>query len=106
MRNTLISIFDNVKDPRKIDKCLYELGDLLAVAFLTYISNLEDYSDMAIFAATRARDFGLFPYTDRSSPSPMDFSIASIDDMSREGVSRSAPLSASFMAASVVALGS
>lgn len=38
MRNMLIKIFDGVKDPRKIDQCTYELGDLLAVAFLTYLT--------------------------------------------------------------------
>ncbi len=32
MRNLLINIFAGVKDPRKIDRCVYELGDLLAVA--------------------------------------------------------------------------
>lgn len=61
-----MSIFDGIKDPRKIDRCVYELGDLLAVAFLTYLSGLEDYSDMALFAGSRAREFGLFPYTDRN----------------------------------------
>lgn len=66
MRNTLISIFNGIKDPRKIDRCLYELGDLLAVAFLTYLSGLEDYSDMALYASSRSREFGLFPYTDRN----------------------------------------
>lgn len=66
MRDMLITIFDGVKDPRKIDKCTYELGDLLAVAFLTYLSKREDYTDMALFARHQARDFGLFPYTDRS----------------------------------------
>lgn len=65
MRNTLISIFDGIKDPRKIDKCVYELGDLLAVAFLTYLSGREDYVDMEIFARHQAEGFGLFPYTDR-----------------------------------------
>ncbi|WP_279150967.1 MULTISPECIES: ISAs1 family transposase [Muribaculaceae] len=62
----LITIFDGVKDPRKIDQCTYELGDLLAVAFLTYLSKREDYADMALFARHQARDFGLFPYTDKS----------------------------------------
>lgn len=66
MRNLLINIFDGVKDPRKIDKCVYELGDLLAVAFLTYLSGYEDYADMEIFARHQARNFGLFPYTDRN----------------------------------------
>lgn len=66
MRNTLISIFDGIKDPRKIDRCVYELGDLLAVAFLSYLSGLEDYADMALFSVSRAREFGLFPYTDRN----------------------------------------
>lgn len=62
----MISIFDGVKDPRKIDRCVYELGDLLAVAFLTYLSGYEDYADMEIFARHQARNFGLFPYTDRN----------------------------------------
>lgn len=65
MRNTLIGIFDGIKDPRKIDRCVYELGDLLAVAFLTYLSGREDYVDMEIFARHRAEEFGLFPYTGR-----------------------------------------
>ena len=38
MRNILISIFDGIKDPRKIDRCVYELGDFLAAAFLSYLS--------------------------------------------------------------------
>lgn len=62
----LVNIFDSVKDPRKIDKCTYELGDLMAVALLTYLCGGVDYQDMAMFAKLRARDFGLFPYTDRS----------------------------------------
>lgn len=62
----LIKIFDGVKDPRKIDRCTYELGDLLAVAFLTYLSKREDYADMELFARHKARDFGLFPYTDQN----------------------------------------
>lgn len=66
MRDMLITIFDGIKDPRKIDQCTYELGDLLAVAFLTYLSKREDYADMALFARHQARDFGLFPYTDKS----------------------------------------
>lgn len=65
----LIKIFDRVKDPRKIDQCTYELGDLLAVAFLTYLSKREDYADMALFARHQARDFGLFPYTDKNPSS-------------------------------------
>ncbi len=65
----LITIFDGVKDPRKIDQCTYELDDLLAVAFLTYLSKREDYADMALFARHHARDFGLFPYTDKSPSS-------------------------------------
>lgn len=66
MRNMLIKIFDGVRDPRKIDQCTYELGDLLAVAFLTYLTKREEYADMALFARHQARDFGLFPYTDKS----------------------------------------
>ena len=69
MRNTLINIFDGIIDPRKIDRCTYELGDLLAVALLTYLSGHEDYADMALFARHRAREFGLFPYTDRNPSS-------------------------------------
>lgn len=68
----LVNIFDSVKDPRKIDKCTYELGDLMAVALLTYLCGGEDYQDMAMFARLRSRDFGLFPYTDRT-PSPDTF---------------------------------
>lgn len=64
-----ITIFDGVRDPRKIDRCTYELGDLLAVAFLTYLSKREDYADMALFARHHAREFGLFPYTDKSPSS-------------------------------------
>lgn len=62
----MITIFDGIKDPRKIDRCTYELGDLLAVALLTFLSGHEDYSDMELFAKHQARDFGLFPYTDKS----------------------------------------
>lgn len=69
MRNTFIDIFDGIKDPRKIDRCTYELGDLLAVALLTYLSGREDYVDMALFAKHRARDFGLFPYTEKNPSS-------------------------------------
>lgn len=47
----------------------YELGDLLAVAFLTYLTKREEYADMALFARHQARDFGLFPYTDKSPSS-------------------------------------
>lgn len=65
----LITIFDGVRDPRKTDRCTYELGDLLAVAFLTYLSKREDYADMALFARHHAREFGLFPYTDKSPSS-------------------------------------
>lgn len=62
----LITIFDGVKDPRKIDQCTYELGDLLAIAFLTYLCGGDDYPDMALFAKHRAREFGLLPYTTQS----------------------------------------
>lgn len=65
MRNTLVRIFDGIRDPRKIDRCTYELGDLLAVAFLTYLSGHEDYADMELFARHRSEDFGLFPYTQK-----------------------------------------
>ena len=69
MRDMHITIFDGVRDPRKIDRCTYELGDLLAVAFLTYLSKRENYADMALFARHHAREFGLFPYTDKSPSS-------------------------------------
>lgn len=69
MRNILINIFEEIKDPRKIDRCTYELGDLLAVALLTYLSGQEDYVDMALFAKHKARAFGLFPYTDKNPSS-------------------------------------
>ena len=62
----LITIFDGVKDPRKIDQCTYELGDLMAIALLTYLCGGEDYPDMAMFAEHRSREFGLLPYTDRN----------------------------------------
>lgn len=62
----LITIFDGIKDPRKIDQCTYEFGDLMAVALLSYLCGGEDYSDMAIFARLRSREFGLFPYTERN----------------------------------------
>lgn len=60
----LVTIFDGVRDPRKIDKCTYELGDLMATALLTYLCGGEDYSDMALFAKHRSGEFGLFPYTE------------------------------------------
>ncbi len=66
MRKQLIAIFDGVRDPRKIDKCTYELGDLLAIAFLTYLTDKKDYADMELFAKHKARDFGLLPYTEQS----------------------------------------
>lgn len=66
MRDLLITIFDGVKDPRKIDQCTYELGDLLAIAFLTYLCGGEDYADMELFARHRAREFGLLPYITKS----------------------------------------
>ncbi|MCM1067215.1 MAG: ISAs1 family transposase [Muribaculaceae bacterium] len=69
MRNQLIAIFDGVKDPRKIDKCTYELGDLMAIALLTYLTGKKDYADMALFAEHSARKFGLLPYTDKSPSS-------------------------------------
>lgn len=62
----MITIFDGVKDPRKIDKCTYELCDLLAIAFLTYLSDKRDYADMELFAKHKAREFGLLPYTEQS----------------------------------------
>lgn len=62
----LITIFDGVRDPRKIDQCTYELGDLMAIALLTYLCGGEDYPDMAMFAEHRSREFGLLPYTDRN----------------------------------------
>ena len=65
----LIKIFDGVKDPRKIDQCTYEPDDLLAVAFLTYLTKREEYADMALYARHQARDFGLFPYRDKSPSS-------------------------------------
>lgn len=69
MRNQLIAIFDVVKDPRKIDRCTYELGDLMAIALLTYLTGKKDYADMALFAEHSARKFGLLPYTDKSPSS-------------------------------------
>lgn len=65
----LIKIFDGVKDPRKINQCTYELGDLLAVAFMTYLTKREEYVHMALFSRHQARDFGLFSYTDKSPSS-------------------------------------
>ena len=66
MRKQLIAIFYFFRDPRKIDKCTYELGDLLAIAFLTYLTDKKDYADMELFAKHKARDFGLLPYTEQS----------------------------------------
>ena len=66
MRNELISIFDGIKDPRKIDRCTYELGDLMAIALLTYLTGKKDYADMELFAIHSARDYGLLPYTDKN----------------------------------------
>jgi len=62
----LIKIFDGIKDPRKIDVCTYELGDLLAIALLTYLTGRKDYKDMALFAKYRSREFGLLHYTEES----------------------------------------
>lgn len=59
----LVEIFDGIRDPRKIDRVTYELGDLLAVALLTYLCGGVDYQDMHIFAKYRADEFGLFPDT-------------------------------------------
>lgn len=61
----LVTIFDGIRDPRKIDRVTYELGDLLAVAFLTYLSGGKDYQDMELFARYRSDEFGLFPYTEK-----------------------------------------
>ncbi|MCM1490054.1 MAG: ISAs1 family transposase [Muribaculum sp.] len=66
MRNQLIAIFDRVKDPRKIDKCTYELGDLMAIALLTYLTGKKDYADMELFGKHCAREYGLLPYTDQN----------------------------------------
>lgn len=66
MRNQLITIFDGIKDPRKIDRCVYELGDLMAIALLTYLAGKKDYADMEFFAKHSARKFGLLPYTEQS----------------------------------------
>lgn len=62
----MIRIFDGVRDPRKIDRCTYELGDLMAIAFLTYLTDKKDYADMELFAKHKAREFGLLPYTDKN----------------------------------------
>lgn len=66
MRNELISIFDGIKDPRKIDRCTYERGDLMAIALLTYLTGKKDYGDMELFAIHSARYYGLLPYTDKN----------------------------------------
>lgn len=60
----MISIFNGIKNPRKIDRCVYELSDLLSVAFRSYLSGLEDYSYISLFSVSRVREFSLFPYTD------------------------------------------
>lgn len=65
----MTAIFDAIKDPRKIDKCVYELGELMAIALLTYLTGKKDYADMALFAEHSARKFGLLPYTDKSPSS-------------------------------------
>lgn len=61
----LVTIFRNVPDPRKIDRSTYELGDLLAIAPLTFFCGREDYVDMELFANHRARGFVRLPYTER-----------------------------------------
>lgn len=68
----LSSIFDSIADHRVTGRCTYLLSDLLSIALLTYICNGEDYVDMAAFAATRAREFGLLQNCS-SSPSPDTF---------------------------------
>lgn len=61
-----------VPDHRVTGRCTYLLSDLLTIALLTYICGGEDYVDMSEFAHTRARDFDLLLYTDKS-PSPDTF---------------------------------
>ena len=69
----ITKIFDSIPDHRVTGRCIYRLGDLLSIALLTFICNGEDYQDMSEFAATRARDFGLFADCGDHSPSPDTF---------------------------------
>lgn len=71
MRNMLIKIFDGVKDPRKINRCNYEFGDVLSVALLTNLTKREEYANMALFARHQARHFGLFPTRTRARPATL-----------------------------------
>lgn len=68
----LSNIFNSIVDHRVTGRCIYSLSDLLNIALLTYICNGEDYVDMSVFAATRAREFGLLQNCS-SSPSPDTF---------------------------------
>ena len=51
---------------------MYPLADLLTIALLTFLCGGEDYVDMSVFAATRARSYGLLKGC-KTSPSPDTF---------------------------------
>lgn len=58
------SVFSSISDYRVTGRCKYRLDDLLSVAVLTHLCGGGTPSDMHVFAATRAREFGLFSDTD------------------------------------------
>lgn len=59
-----LAIFSSISDYRVTGRCKYRLDDLLLVAVLTHLCGGGTPSDMHIFAATRAHEFGLFSETD------------------------------------------
>lgn len=53
MSQTIRDYILQIKDFRQTNKCTYRLADLLLIGLCTYLSNGQDYEDMALFAQTR-----------------------------------------------------
>lgn len=69
-----LAIFSSISDYRVTGRCKYRLDDLLLVAVLTHLCGGGTPSDMHIFAATRAHEFGLGCFLKRMAhhrPTPL-----------------------------------
>jgi len=53
MEKTLHTLFDEVDDPRVVNRCRHKLSDILFIALSTLICNGEDFEDMVEFAHQR-----------------------------------------------------
>ena len=53
MPDNKLEFFEEIPDPRVVNRCLHKLSDILFIAFVTILCNGEDYEDMVTFGDQR-----------------------------------------------------